>query len=879
MMGAALSRQSCKFIVLPSLCGLMAVATVQAKAPILFQQAAYQSPVHAEPDDLLFIPGNGFAAGDTVVYELLDNTVGQKAHPETPPSESTAASGIAQVVSTLNIPHSLTIRLPEIISSNQSYALWVRNAAGEWSNGIKINDARPLWISPSFVFTTQNLASLPRYVKVIGRNLQPANDQITQIRLSGPQTMVLPATTDPSTSELDSYMAKAMLPTKLQPGTYQVSLSRDGKSWVAVSNQQLEVRADPPVKSVFTLDNPQFGGCHANDALDDAPCLQRAIAAATSAGGGIIELGKGTWDLIDSRNIHLIAGEGLHLPAGILLLGQGSALTTVIRHPQWNADDSHPAFTLEGKNEVSGIRFHDSQIYSKAMQAAPFLQLGRPYERLDSKVTDRAVSEVVITGNLFDKPGIAISDAGLPIKNLFVTYNEFGAYQEAVQLSGNRFNMTDPFRIDDSIIAFNHFYPGSYLDTPNRQGAIATELGAGFHLDFSNNNADGTNAEYLNAPEDAHGWRAGFFFHMNGNQEMLLVSSNTATCTGDKVGDGEAIAYDNTGNTFAFDTAKTVLKATRDSLTVSGPLLARQNDRDVHLASYYVGHWIQIGQGPGLGQVRKITAYSIDPASQQITFKIAPAWDITPVVDQSAISIGREFWQVYTVANRVDHRKPTCLKSNRSDSKGGGIALWAQTADSAVDGNQQFDTDGILYQTYYSDRSPACKDCYPATSYINAVEIRNNLIDGEYDWETDCSSSGIFGSLAAGPGTPPLTVNYGLSIEHNTITHADAWRGGAIAMMNSWYAGPAPHRWPLVDSALIYHNTISDLWSGRARTCRNQPASPRTGINLGSSSLVWHTLLYANKCEKIPQPTDLTGTQQTTKLCKTGMMNACECQK
>lgn len=848
-------------------------------APIIYSQPAHQSPVRGEPDDLLLLPGHGFAANDTVVYRQIDSSDISPTPPATLPASSTADSGLAPVVSDKHVPYALTVRLPESMAAGQTYALWAHSAKGEWSNAVLINDARPLWLSPAFMFASEPVASLPRILKIIGRNLQPAPGQVTRVRLSGPQQHILQAQADESSSRLGEHVAAAPLPKRLATGTYHVAVSRDGRSWVPLAGQTLQVRSDPEPQQEFSPDEAAFGGCQADDGNDDALCLQRAIAAAATAGGGVIRLGGGQWDLFDSRAPGLAAGEGLRLPRNVNLRGAGQENTTLIRHARWHGTTPHPALTLDGGNQISGFRFQDSQRYSHRTQAAPFIRLGSATASSTTGPGRQTITDLVITANTFDRVMLAIGDSGAPIERLLVTYNEFGAYHAGIRLAGGFFNMDVPFRIDDSVIAHNRFHPGSWLDIADRQGALATELGAGHRVDFSNNIADGASTRYLNSLDDARGWRAGFFWHLNGNQEKLLVADNVLTCTGDKVGDGEAIAYDNNGNTFAFDTGATVLSAASDSITVEGPLLTSQNGRKVAEASYYLGHWIQVGAGPGLGQVRKIVSYQQDAPGRRVTFKISPAWDVLPATNTSRISIGREFWQVYTLGNHIDHRQPPCIKGNRSDPKGGGISLFAQMADAVVAGNQQFDSDGILLQNQFTARDPTCKDCYRGTHYINFVDVHHNLIDGEYDWSKDCSSSGILGSLAAGPGSPPLTTTYGLNIAHNTIRHADAWQGGAIAMTPTWHQGPAPHRWPLVDNTLIQHNTLTDMWSGPARSCGTARTGRRTGISLGNASLAWRSVLYANVCTRIPQAMILTASQQTTSLCKSGMADACECQR
>jgi hypothetical protein len=367
---------------------------------------------------------------------------------------------------------------------------------------------------------------------------------------------------------------------------------------------------------------------------------------------------------------------------------------------------------------------------------------------------------------------------------------------------------------------------------------------------------------------------------MNNNVEQLLISRNKASCTGDKIGDGEAISLDNNANTFALPSVSDVTSAALSSVGVSVPLLTRQNSRDVPLATYYANHWIQIASGPGLGQVRKINGYTIDPRTGTTTFKISPDWDVVPVPGKTRVAVGREYWQVYTIDNEVDHRQPLCQKSNRSRRDGGGIVLWAQSADSVIEGNRQFDTDGILLQQAFELPKRPCQDCGMNSFFQYFLEIRNNQIDGEYDWGTDCSASGITAGIAAVPWDDPIppTVGYGVSIAHNRIRRADAAHGGAIAQMSSWYPGPEPHRWALSNNMLIHHNTISDIdGPPPLRICGG--AEQRVGINFPLPAIAWRTVLYANSCERVSQAISTQSGVETTRVCPTDAPGTCECRK
>ena len=158
------------------------------------------------------------------------------------------------------------------------------------------------------------------------------------------------------------------------------------------------------------------------------------------------------------------------------------------------------------------------------------------------------------------------------------------------------------------------------------------------------------------------------------------------------------------------------------------------------------------------------------------------------------------------------------------------------------------------------------------------LEIRGNIVDGEYDWDTNCSASGIVTGVAAAPwgGEIPPTVGYGVSISHNTVKHADGAQGGGIAQVSSWYAGPEPHRWPLSDGMLIHHNALRDI-SGKSAIpiCGNRV--PRIGINFPAPEIAWRTVLYGNSCTNVSVPIGGGGVD-VTRVCPAPAPNSCECE-
>lgn len=852
-------------VMLLSLCaGSFAGAT----PPTILSQPAYQGPVRGDPGDLLMLPGDGFSATDIVVYRAAGDTTQPLTPPSAIPTQSDANTGIAPVISALDAPHSLTVLLPAAMQTDQSYALWARHADGEWSNGILINDARPLWITPDSAYTTAYTANLPRYLKVVGRNLQPAPGATTQVMLSGPSNYTLTATNDNyPTNSIDRYAAKVSLPTNMTVGTYSIQVSRDGVSWIGVaSGQTLTVNPDPVAPPTFPVGS--YGGCVAGDGVDDTPCIVRAIAAARANGGGSVTFGPGVWDMSNNSQAGVVYF-GVLVPVGVNLIGAGAGSTTIRRDTTWNMGT--PIFTVQGHNTVQGITFQDAYVYQPTSPGRMLLGLGvAPVNAQSYNPNDpKQVSNVVITQNVFDQPFVGIQDEGMPIDHLFITNNDFGAYSTGFFLDQTHF-------FSDSVIAYNTFEPGSYVNAAVGQGSIPTGVSAGQRVDFSNNIADGTSTQYLyNPATDPKGFRATFFWSLEGDHEQVLVSQNTSTCAGDKSGDGEAIAFDGNGNSSALPVAEPVLAATSNTVTVQGPLLTPT------LSTTYPEYWVQIGKGTGVGQVRPITGYS-DPTAQTVVFTVSPAWDVIPGPD-SMVTTSKEYWQVYTVDNFVDQRQPECTKGNVNQPAGGTIGFWAGSSDSAIEGNQQFDTSGIQYSVAYSVQSTQYSTV-PYIGFQTFLDIRNNTVEGEYDWAASCSYSGIRGWYGASPDAPsaPPIESYGVSISHNTVTQADDINGGAIALSRTWYGGPPPATWQYAQNTLIFGNSINNISnppSGPASSYANCSATfPRQGIHF-DDSLVWNSVLYANSCNNVAQNLNDGGTATLRACPASGSVpaNSCEC--
>src|SRR5262245_60465923 len=134
-----------------ALCVFLIGGTAAHAAPVLYSSPFLQSPVRGGPRDLLILAGADFAVGDRVVYKRMSDS-DPLTPPGVPPPLPTPDWGFAPVVSVANVPASIVVKLPGEIVGDATYGLWVLRGSAEWSNGVRLNDARPQWITPPFLY-------------------------------------------------------------------------------------------------------------------------------------------------------------------------------------------------------------------------------------------------------------------------------------------------------------------------------------------------------------------------------------------------------------------------------------------------------------------------------------------------------------------------------------------------------------------------------------------------------------------------------------------------------------------------------------------------------------------------------------------------------
>ena len=835
----------------------------RAQAVDLFRTPGYQAPVHGGPGDLLWLPGAGFRSTDRVEYQG-------------PRGESGAVPIVA-----LTAAQGAVVHLPDSLRAGLPYALTVVSADGERSAPVVINDPRPQWLSPPAFPGTAALPGAGRILRVIGRNLGLTATP-RAVRLLGPRRYTLQALPPPvDARSLPAYVIEVALPAGMPEGSYRVSVRVGGSDWTEIRDQRLQILPEPSAASALRLDDPRFGGCVADSARSSTPCLLKALQAAAAGAGHTVFIPPGTWRLSMPADADP-QRDGFVVPARIAIAGSRSAGRRSVLRRTDPLDPAHhsPLFTLLGHNRISDLDFSDDAAFTAPAEARPILRLG-PLGAAAAETVRAPITDIAIAGNHFDRVGVGIMDeGGWPLQRLLVVHNEFAAFSDGLELAGGLPRPGVPFRIDDSVFRWNRFDPGRYTDPAARQGPIASQLGAAHRVDFSDNRVDGTSRRALADPRAPGGFRAGFFWNLSNNLEQLLVSRNQLLCTGDRDGDGEAVAFDaDRGAENGLPGAPALSAAGPDWVSLDRPL-SQQSGKVDAAGGYYVGYWLQILSGRGLGQVRRVVGYEEDPRTHGVRLRIAPAWDVIPEGGAARASVSRLGWQLLVIDNDIDSGAPPCRKSNLTAPNGGQIGIWASSADSVIDGNRQRDSSGIQFLMSFKDVIKDCPECDNSVASQAALEIQNNDIDGEYDWDSACSVSGILGYYAAvpDPATPPPILATAVSIGHNRIRHADGPLGGAIDFFPGWFAGPPPGLWTLALHPLIFGNRIADVDGAPTRQCRF-PASERVGIRLGEHyGNVSGAVLVANECRRVGAPLHDQGAN-TVRLCPQHATQTplCEC--
>ena len=142
---------------------------------------------------------------------------------------------------------------------------------------------------------------------------------------------------------------------------------------------------------------------------------------------------------------------------------------------------------------------------------------------------------------------------------------------------------------------------------------------------------------------------------------------------------------------------------------------------------------------------------------------------------------------------------------------------WAATAiDSTIEGNRLYDANGITAHGHYrTEDSPAVGFIGTSAFLVYASEIRNNFVEGEYDFPDSRGAINLhYGTVN---DMPSPVVAYNVAVSHNTVIRADAGRiadppHAGISVYKTWLRSElTPYNWK---APLIFHNHFEDIDNG-----------------------------------------------------------------
>jgi hypothetical protein len=219
--------------------------------------------------------------------------------------------------------------------------------------------------------------------------------------------------------------------------------------------------------------------------------------------------------------------------------------------------------------------------------------------------------------------------------------------------------------------------------------------------------------------------------------------------------------------------------------------------------------------------------------------------------------------------------------------------MWyASTADSALEGNQQYDTTGIFVRhVYQPPQPPVGVSDHVSLALQSMNEVRDNLIQGSYNgantggtpgglWLAYGATKSFCSASVCTSAMPPSGLGFGLRVAHNTLIQAEARDvdgtahppTGAIGVNADWSTGPldpsGASNWQMGDATLIFNNSLAQAHVG-------------IGVDVAQGTTLhpvnnWRTTLYGNSCTNVGVPVSDLGLG-TVRYCPANAAGNCEC--
>ena len=723
-----------------------------------------QAPVLMRVSDSVYA-GNVFTVyGEGLAEEGLEVRWEKVASSGFQPAPGASAAVLAPVYTDAE-GHYITLTGTQNLEPG-AYRLWAGNGYG-WSKPVYVNQARPQWLS-------SNMISPGNIIYLNGKNLDGrefgAPDQ-TGVRLvSGGQAYPAQVT------DVNPFSVQFSVYGEVPLGEYTVELTNDGILWAPLeSGQTLQVKAAPadPLSlgvawaGEFHWErqfNVRNYGALGDGAADDTTAIQTAIQAAKNAGGGMVYLPEGIYAI-----------QGLSLPGGIALLGDGMAETRLLYRPdvagktkqQLNAVTIIQSDSDTGKNGRQGIARLTMDIDRTAgadYQPQRYFWLGGPWNPADpaTRTADYLFIKEVQVGersfNWDEAEGQTGLDSLIYKTNMIMSANEHVLVEDNLFLGDNA-NLTST-------------YMNRYLSF--RNNVIDTFYGNvyvhGLYTIYEHNSI--TRAPW-EIGMDVSISRQGIYTRANS-----YVAHNTIVNTGAYLGDGEMVSAESyNGGTSLYGrvdyAGAASLKIIPKTNAAGFPLLGDTFKDPWNPSKKSYGDWyVMIVDGKGMGQSRKITASDKDTR----TLKVEKPWTVVP--DSTSL---------FTVYMPLDNMT---FYQNEARDGSWGFLHYGPTSDTVIAGNTGYNIQcnylSVNLQEVYAEDSADGMDCRVWFNYFNRSE--NNRFEGA-SWKSGIG--GIALNVKYESGDLHGKHAYGIEIRNNTIIGDGKSGADIIAHLNALSQGGA----------------------------------------------------------------------------------------
>jgi len=459
--------------------------------------------------------------------------------------------------------------------------IWVRNSSG-WSNPLQLNAPRPQWLSIDRI--ANGLRAL-----VIGKNLDGLEfgaARSTRVRLVNG-----PAIFEATVLAVNPFAVEFTVPQSVPAGAYSVAVSNNnGGLWRNLEeNQTLTVEpanADPLGLGVawayaFNYSRRFSSANYAS--------IQAGVDALAAAGGGILDVPDGTYNL-----------SFLQIPAGVIVLGQSKA-GVVLRFANAASTSGTNFITTKTTGSTTGLvglaNLTVGVNTANTAQKYPdhFINLGgSTAQRIFVSNVDILIPQTNLGGGRARSIAIRASRYGL-IKN--VTVNGWRAYTSNI---------------------VNRYMEISGCDfTSANQGLVANV--SSMYMLILNNKIRFTSS--LTDTTVERGFEAISHAYVSGNL--------TENCSGTANWNEQIMFEPRDGITKMYGQ---VTSATAGAVVINprsrdGVLYGHKGNNNWSMATAYPSGWyITIIDGKGLGQYRKVTA--LNQGTSTVT--IDKNWDVIP---------------------------------------------------------------------------------------------------------------------------------------------------------------------------------------------------------------------------------------------------------